>query len=78
MKLTLTRDDQRRVNRVMGSTPTDSHGRRRCRCGELVPHTPNDLWQHTLACEKQQQRDACAAAAARQHAEQVLEMAGMR
>lgn len=78
MKLTLTPAEHARVDRVMGTIVSTVHGLRRCRCGELVPHTPSDLWQHALACEKQQQRDARAAAAAQAHAREIIEMAGLR
>lgn len=78
MKPTLTPQEHRRVDQVMGVSPTSVDGLRRCRCGELVPHTPNDMWEHALACEKRQERDARAAAAARAHVDEVLQLAGDR
>lgn len=78
MKLTLTPQEHRRVDRVMGAGVTDSRGRRLCRCGTLVRHTPNELWQHTLECEKRQQHDARTAQSEQQRVNELLLAAGER
>lgn len=77
MKPTLTAQEHRRVDQVMGAGGV-VNGKRRCRCGTLVPHTPNALWEHTLQCEKQQRRADRAAAASREHDAGILALAGER
>lgn len=71
MKLTLTEQEHKRVDRIMGTGFT--HGFRRRRCGTLVRHVPDELWRHTLACEKQQERAERAASVERANLSSALE-----
>jgi len=77
-KATLTPTEYRRVETIMGAARTSADGYRRCRCGELVHHTPNSLWEHTLECEMRQQREQRAAESQQAHVDELVAIAGDR